>query len=87
MADEYNNYELKAVKAHHFTGPLSEIGNDFRTVPDLLRSVADWMDANNIQDPEAEALMLKCSFEDNGDDFHETITLYYLDNPQPRGTK
>ncbi len=77
------NYELRGQKARYFTGPISDITNNFRTIPNLLRSVADWMDENNIQDPESEALTLKAVLGDGEDEpFYEAITLYYIDNPQ-----
>lgn len=77
----HEHVELSSIfMPEHFTGPTSDTENGFRTVPDLLRAVADWMDENDIQDPEAQSLDLKVAFVDNGDeDFYETITLYHLE--------
>lgn len=78
------NYEIKKLLAHHFTGPCSDTDCGFRTVPMLLRAIADWMDEHDIQDPEFDNLLLKTQFEDDSDEnFYETATLYYLEPPAP----
>lgn len=81
MAD-YNNYSLPRTLAHYFTGPLSNTDNGFRTVPDLLRAIADWLDTNNVQDPEFEGLVIKTTFlnvsDDYNDNFYQCATVYYM---------
>jgi hypothetical protein len=86
---DYNNYPLPRTIAHYFTGPVSNMDNGFRTVPDLLRAVADWMDTNDVQDPEFENIIIKIAWpnksDDWDDDFYQTATVYYMPN-EDRGT-
>lgn len=79
-----NNYAFKKVLAHHFTGPVSDSDYGFRTVPSLLRAIADWMDENDVKDPDFQNLVVKTAFVDDSEDFYETASLYYLEPEQKR---
>lgn len=72
-----SHYSIRPVYAEHFRGPVSGNDNSFRTVPTLLRALADWMDQNDIQDPEFFNLVSHKSFTGNDDKSQETITIYY----------
>lgn len=77
MSETVQNYSLKGTKAHYFTGPRSS-DNKFRTTADLLRAVADWIDSNDMQDPEFDHLLVRVVFEsDSDDEFYQSATLYY----------
>lgn len=82
------NYELRKTKAQYFTGPFSEFDIGFKTTPELLRAVADYIDEHDIQDPELYDIVLNTEFTGRtndyfGDDpYRQSVTLYYLDNPQ-----
>jgi hypothetical protein len=75
---QIDNYKLQDVHGQHFTAPPSDLDNDFRTVPNLLRALADWMDENDIQDPEVDNIKLGTTFTGEGDNFYQHLTLYYL---------
>lgn len=76
------NYSLKGIKAHYFTGPRSS-DNEFRTMAALLRSVADWIESSDVQDPEFDHLLIKTVFESEGyDEFYESATLYFREENQ-----
>lgn len=76
MSEQHEHRGLLPVDAEYFTGPTSSTDNGFRTVPGLLRQLANWMDDLDIQDPEVDALNLGLTFTE-GDDFYQHLTLYY----------
>lgn len=72
-----SDYEIKPIKARHFTSPLCT-ETDHRCYPQLLRQVADWMDKHAMEDPEIEDLVFKTQFTgDDADTYYEAATLYY----------
>ena len=75
------NWPIHPVKAHHFQGPVSENGNGYRTIPELLRAIADWMDANDVKDGEFFDLTFAKSFttHDEDDDVQQVATVYYME--------
>lgn len=74
-------YPLHGIKAEYFTGPTSDSEFNWRTMPMLLRRVADWMDAVDLQDPEFESIETRTTFiEETPDSFYQTITIYYREN-------
>lgn len=87
-----DNYPIKTLRAQHFQGPDSDTDNDFRTVPTLLRAVADWLDENDIQDPEFDDVRLaliwerpdRASMLDEDDPYHYSATVYYEEPESPR---
>lgn len=74
-----NNYPIRHLLAHHFTGPTSNAAHNFRTVPIILRAIADWMEEHDVQDPDFQHLDIGSMFEGRGDSFYEAGTLYYLE--------
>lgn len=87
-----DNYPITTVRAQHFQGPESDSDYGFRTVPTLLRAVADWMDQNDLQDPEFDDLRLtliwerpdRASLLDEDDPYHYSATVYYEEPEKPR---
>lgn len=83
------NYELRKTRAQYFGGPSGGSDNNFRTIPEVLRAVADWIEENNIQDPEIYDLLVRTEFSGQSNDYYgedpyrQVVTLYYCDNPQP----
>lgn len=79
------NYPIKKILAQHFQGVVSDSGNGFRTVPILLRAVADWLDENDVQDPEFNDLKLSVVWQradaiiQLDDPFYYTATVYHLE--------
>ncbi len=76
------NYGVKNLAAEYFSAPISESTNDFRTLPVLLRSIADWIEQQGIQDPEFDNLSVGLVFTGQGDQFYQDATLYYLIKPE-----
>ena len=75
------NYPLRGIKAEYFTGPTSSDDFGGRTMPLLLRRVADWMDSVDLQDPEYESVETRTTFiEETPDSFYQTVTVYYREN-------
>lgn len=79
MMTNTDNYPLKGIRAEHFSGPVSESLNEWRTVPELLRAVADWMDARDVKDAEFHSLQLVKRFINEDDEHRETATVYYVE--------
>lgn len=87
------NYELRKTRAHYFAGPSSggdeTFSTEFKTTPELLRAVADWLDENNIQDPEFDGIFIHSEFSGRTNDYYgsdpyrQVAVVYYIDNPQP----
>lgn len=73
---EAASYSLTDVHRHYFTGETSDSDNGFRTIPALLRAVAEWMDENTIQDPEFQGLTIAVQFPSESD-FYYSATLHY----------
>lgn len=73
-----SNYKLKAVNAQHFRGETAADFNYYRTLPTLLREIADWMEANDISDDRFDHMSLNTTFELD-DASHYGATLYYRD--------
>lgn len=84
----FKNYPIRGSRAEYFTGPTSSEEYGWRTVPMLLRRVADWMDSVDLQDPEFDSLTAGASFiaESPDDDFYQTITVYYRESDNERLT-
>ena len=78
-----DSYPLRKTLAHYFTGPKSDEDYGYRTVPTLLRAVADWLDEHHVQDPEFEELVVKTVFGSNSDNFsveyYMAATVYYVE--------
>lgn len=91
------SYPIKKILAHYFQGVVSDSNNGFRTVPTLLRAVADWMDENDVQDPEFDDLKLSIVWQREDaisqldDPFYYTATVYHLEaepkQPPPKPEK
>lgn len=75
------NWPIHPVKAHHFRGPVSASGNEYRTIPELLRAIADWLDAHQIADGEFFDLVIAKSFttHDEDDEVQQVATVYYTE--------
>lgn len=77
--------KLKPVQAQNFTGEVAEeFENSYRTVPDLLRDIAKWMDENQIDDTEFSDLVFHLEFmqQDADPDTHYyTAVLYHIKDP------
>lgn len=80
------NYPIKKLLAQHFQGPVSDGDYNYRTVPTLLRAIADWMDKNDLQDPEFDEIKVRVVWErantndiSEGDPFYYAATVYYLE--------
>ena len=73
---EASDYPGKNQLAHYFSGVQCNIDNNFQTVPQLLRVIADFMEQNVIRDAEFDDLTFRTNFDD-GDEHHEFATLYY----------
>lgn len=70
--------ELKPVKAEYFSGETTnEEKNHYRTLPKLLREIADWMDAHDVADTSYQDLSIHTTFEQD-DESHYSATLYYM---------
>lgn len=76
------HWALAGIKGEHFIGPVSDTDNGFRTIPSLLRTVADWMDANDLQDPEFDNLAVRVVFvpDSDDDDFYYSASIYYRES-------
>lgn len=73
-----NDYPLKNIHGYHFTGPMSDTTTGWRTVPQLLRRVAQWMEDNDVQDPEFQELCLHTVFPvDHENDNYMAASVYY----------
>ena len=60
-----------------FEPPLSD-ECDFRSLPLLLQMVGNWMEANDVQDPEFDGLLIERTFPDpKSDECRYTATLFY----------
>jgi hypothetical protein len=71
-----NSYDVIPFRDRYFTAlPSSDC--DFRSVSALLRQVADWIDANDIQDPEIDSLWIGVTFTSEDDQHYHHATLYY----------
>lgn len=81
MSHVISSRELTDVKRYHFRGPVSGIDNEFRTLPSLLRRVADWIDETGLQDPEFQGLSFHVEFVEDSDDYYLTATLHYANEP------
>lgn len=73
--------KLQKVNAQNFRGETASDDNDARTIPNLLREIADWMDANQLDDTKFMDLSFTCNFENSQDDWHYSSVLYHLDDP------
>ncbi len=77
MGNEFTNCPVIPFRGQHFAAPISS-ANGFCTVADLLREVADWMEANRVEDPEFEGLRLGLTFTNGtADEFYHHATLHY----------
>lgn len=70
------NYPIKGIAAEYFVGDSADQFNMHKTVPKILRQVADWMDANKIDDVAFVNLTTACNFVDD-DDYQMSVTVYY----------
>lgn len=81
MPHTANAYGLSDVKRHYFKGEVSDTENGFRTLPSLLRRVADWMDAIDLQDPEFQGMTTTVEFPEGRatepEEFYLTVTVHY----------
>lgn len=77
---DYENHPLTGVRSHYFTGPRSS-ANGYKTLPTLLREVAEWLEVNDVDDADFCEMTTHTSFEsDNDDESYETITVYYRED-------
>ena len=74
-----NHWPILPVKAHHFRGPVSGSGNRYRTMPGLLRAIADWMDEQDVKDAEFFDLTVMKHFTSEDDDVQQVATVYYTE--------
>lgn len=72
-----DNYPIKRQRSEYFTGDVSDLDNDFLTVPALLRRIADFIETNVIRDAEFDHLVFGTIFGEEDDSSHEHATLYY----------
>lgn len=70
------NWEIRGVRAHYFKGSISAEKVP-RTLANLLREVADWVDENELKDDHFECFRAQGSFEDEDGTPYITATLYY----------
>lgn len=75
----FANRPIRGSRCEYFTGPTSSDEFGWRTMPMLLRRVADWMDSVDLQDPELDYLTTKVKFTE-GDEFYQTLSVYYRNN-------
>jgi len=73
------NYNLVGVKAHYFNTRLNDSRGNLTT--ELLRTVADWMDHNEITDSEFSGMVITTETPDDLS-CYKTATLYYYERSQ-----
>lgn len=69
------NYDVVRSRRRYFTMPISGT-IQYRSLPSLLRDVANWLESEDIQDPEFDTLEVRQTLMDNDDSFYHA-TVYY----------